>query len=82
MPSTIEDQIKLVLIEIKPLRPSLKIKSIKVHSNEVKSTNLIEVQVNRPSFKYRLEIESEDLYLFICNKYTEIVSTPSEININ
>ena len=57
VPSTIKDQIKLVLIEIKPLRPSLKIKFIKVHSKEVKSTNLIEMQVNRPSFKYKLKIE-------------------------
>jgi len=62
MPSTIEDQIKLVLIEIKPLRPSLKIRSIEVHSKKVKSTNLIGIQVNRPSFKYKLEIESEDFY--------------------
>ena len=72
MSSTIEDQRNIVLIEIKPLRPSLKTKSIEVHSKEVKSTNLIGIQVNRPSFKYKLETESEDFHLFICNKYAEI----------
>jgi len=64
VPSFIEDQIKLVLIEIKHLRPSLKIKSIEVHLKEVKSTNLIGIQVNQSSFKYKLEIESDD-FLFV-----------------
>jgi len=82
MPSTIEDQRNLVLIEIKPLTPSLKIKFIEFHSKKVKSINLIGIQVNRPSFKYKLEIESDDFYLFICNKYTDIVPISSEIYPN
>ena len=35
MPSTFENQRKLVLIEIKPLGPSIKIKFIEVHSKEL-----------------------------------------------
>ena len=35
VPSTCEDQKELFLIEIKPLRPSFKIKFIEIHSKEV-----------------------------------------------
>ena len=52
--------------------PSLKIEFIKVHSKKIKSINLIEIQVNRPSFKYKLEIESEELSCSY-NHYTEII---------
>jgi len=62
--SPIEGRRKLVLIKIKPLRPSLKFKFNEIHSKEVKSINLIEVQVNGPTLKYKLEILSEKL--FIC----------------
>jgi len=47
------------LIEIKPLRPSFKIKFIEIHSKEVNSANSIKIQVSWP-FKFKLEIESED----------------------
>jgi len=62
------------LIEIKPLRPSLKIKFIEVHSKKVKSINLIEIQVNRPSFKYKLEIEPKELFVtLVLVTITEII---------
>jgi len=80
MLSTIEDQRNLVLIEIKPLRPSLKIKFIEFHSKEVKSINSIGIQVNRPALKYKLEIESKDFHSLIYNKYTDIVPISSGIN--
>jgi len=68
VPSVIEDQRKLVLIEIKPLRLFLKIKFIEVHPKEVKSVKLIEIQVNQSSFKDKLEIESEKLFNYSsCN---------------
>jgi len=38
MPSTIEHQTKLISIDVKPLRPSSKIKFIEVHSKEVMET--------------------------------------------
>ena len=74
MVSTSEDQRKSILIEIKLLSPSFKIKFIQVYKKEVKSAILIEIQARRSSFKYKLEIESDEL--FICssrNKYTDIV---------
>ena len=56
MLSISEDQRKLFLIEIKPLRPffkikfielhSNKIKLIELHSNKVKSMNSIKIQAN------------------------------------
>ena len=83
MSSTIEIQRKLILIEIKPLRPSLDIKFIKVHSIEVKSINLIKIQINRLSFMYKLEIKLQELFICSsCNKYIEIVLLSSKMNTN
>jgi len=47
MPSTVEDQRKLILIEIKSLMLPLEIKLIEVHLKEVELIKLIEIQVNR-----------------------------------
>ena len=82
MSYTFKNQRKLIVIEFKPLRPFLKIKLIEVHSKEVTSIKLIEIHVNWPPFKYKLEIKLEDFYLFTCNKYTEIMPLFSKINTN
>jgi len=66
MSSASEDKEKLYLNEIKPLRPSFKIKFIEVHSKEVKLANSIMIEATWP-FKIKFKIESEDYFNCIQN---------------
>ena len=68
MPSTFEDQRKLFLVEMKPLRPSCKIKFIRRKSNlfegsqiNLRKLFLIEIKPLRFSFRIKfIEIHSKE----------------------